>query len=225
MLTKAGCPAGRSRHSHSYCVIVLARPRLHPWCIFHIFYPPRIPLPVTKMQLDPPSFKVILTHTSCLRSFDPSSSLFCSRILLTLRPGCGVVPGQRPAVGEGEPDGEDGRVGAVGYAWGSRVRCSSDGHGMGTRGVAATVLRRRWGFKYWTHVWRRTALLKISNKNHEMGLKGLAVLMPNRLSQLNHKELLLTSLRMCVCLCVFQKKKRILDMSVSDNQTSCKRFH
>lgn len=49
-------------------------------------------------------------------------------------------------MGEGEPDDEGGRVGAVGYAWGGRVCCSSDGHGMGTRGVAATVLRQWWGF-------------------------------------------------------------------------------
>lgn len=47
----------------------------------------------------------------------------------------------------------------------------------------------------------------------EMEVEGSAVLMPNRLSQLSHKELLSTSLRMCV---LSKKKKRILDMSVSD---------
>lgn len=56
----------------------------------------------------------------------------------------------------------------------------------------------------------------------EMEVEGSAVLMPNRLLQLSHKELLSTSLRMCV---LSKKKKRILDMSVSDKQTSFKRFH
>lgn len=131
-----------------------------------VYFPhPRIPLPVTKIQLYPPSFKVILTHPS---NSDPSSSLFCSCILLTLRPGRRVVPGQRPAVGEGEPDGEDGRVGAVSYTRGGRVRCSSDGHGMGTWCVAATVLRRRWGFSIGHG---RTAWFL--NKNNEMGVKTM----------------------------------------------------
>lgn len=44
-------------------------------------------------------------------------------------------------MGGGEQDGEDGRVGAVGHAGGGRVRCGSDGHGVGTRSVAAAVLK------------------------------------------------------------------------------------
>ena len=50
-------------------------------------------------------------------------------------------------MGEGEPDGEDGSVGAVRHARGRRVRCGSDGYGLGTRGVTTTVLRWRWGFR------------------------------------------------------------------------------
>lgn len=50
-------------------------------------------------------------------------------------------------MGEGEQDGEDGRVGAVRHARGSRLRCGSDGYGLGTRSVTATILMRQWGFR------------------------------------------------------------------------------
>ncbi|XP_045915436.1 TBC1 domain family member 20 isoform X2 [Micropterus dolomieu] len=48
------------------------------------------------------------------------------------RPGSSFAAGPRPAVGEGEQDGEDGSVGAICYARGGRVRCGSDGYGLGT---------------------------------------------------------------------------------------------
>lgn len=60
------------------------------------------------------------------------SSLFCARNLLTRRPGSCVARGPRPAVEEGKQDGEDGSVGAVRDTRGSRVRCGSDRHGLGT---------------------------------------------------------------------------------------------
>lgn len=50
-------------------------------------------------------------------------------------------------MGEGEQDGEDGSVGAVRHARGSRVRRGSDGNGLGTRGVTTTVLMWRWEFR------------------------------------------------------------------------------
>ncbi|XP_054620197.1 TBC1 domain family member 20 isoform X5 [Dunckerocampus dactyliophorus] len=66
-----------------------------------------------------------------------------SRKSSSLGPGSGFVPGRRPALGEGEQDGEDGRVGAVGDAGGSRARRGSDRLGLGTRHVAAALLMRR----------------------------------------------------------------------------------
>ncbi|XP_054620195.1 TBC1 domain family member 20 isoform X4 [Dunckerocampus dactyliophorus] len=79
----------------------------------------------------PPS---LLARRAELRSRKSSSSL---------GPGSGFVPGRRPALGEGEQDGEDGRVGAVGDAGGSRARRGSDRLGLGTRHVAAALLMRR----------------------------------------------------------------------------------
>lgn len=72
------------------------------------------------------------------------SSLFCARNLLTRRPGSCVARGPRPAVEEGKQDGEDGSVGAVRDTRGSRVRCGSDRHGLGTWGITSTVLTWRW---------------------------------------------------------------------------------
>lgn len=63
-----------------------------------------------------------------------------SRSLVTRRPGSSGARRQRPAVAEGEQDGKDGSVGAVGHARGSRVRRGSDRHGLGARGVASAVL-------------------------------------------------------------------------------------
>lgn len=61
-------------------------------------------------------------------------------LLLTRRPRSCFVPGPRPAVGEGEPDGEDGGVGVVCYPWGGHVGRGSDCHGVGPWCVATTVL-------------------------------------------------------------------------------------
>lgn len=98
-------------------------------CIFHtassIWYPlPSLSLPLMLWPLLP---------------------LFCAGILSTFRAGSSVVPRPRPAVAEREQDGEDGSVGAVCYARGSRVCCGSDSDGLGTWGVTAAVLmwRRR----------------------------------------------------------------------------------
>lgn len=127
------------------------------------------------MQLDPllvqlPAFWILLTPP-CLHSphSDPSS-LFCARIFSTLRPGSSFASGPRPAVGEGEQDGEDGSVGAVRYARGGRVRRGSDGYGLGTWGVTTTVLMWRWGFRLLdTHTdtwWQQT---------HICSLDGLSI--------------------------------------------------
>lgn len=79
----------------------------------------------------------------CLHSSLPPS-LPDPSFLLTRRPRSCFVPGPRPAVGEGEPDGEDGGVGVVCYPWGSHVGRGSDCHGVGPWCVAATVLISQW---------------------------------------------------------------------------------
>lgn len=133
--------------SYCFCPLLVSTPSvltsLDPLFVFNLS---------NKMQLDPPliqfpAFWILLTHP-CLRSShsDPSS-LFCARSLSTLRPGSSFASGPRPAVGEGEQDGEDGSVGAVRYARGGRVRCGSDGYGLGTRDVTTTVLMWQWGFR------------------------------------------------------------------------------
>lgn len=62
-------------------------------------------------------------------------------LLLPRRPRSRFVPGPRPAVGGGEPPGEDGGVGVVRHPRGSHVGRGSDRHGVGARCAAAAVLK------------------------------------------------------------------------------------
>lgn len=48
--------------------------------------------------------------------------------------------GRRRAVAAGQQDSEGGSVGALCDTGGRRVCCSSDGHGLGARGVPSAVL-------------------------------------------------------------------------------------
>lgn len=94
-------------------------------------------------QRDPAPRQTFLSRPDPFRVSAPHSLTLL--LLLTRRPRSCFVPGPRPAVGEGEPDGEDGGVGVVCYPWGSHVGRGSDCHGVGPRCVAATVLKPRRG--------------------------------------------------------------------------------
>lgn len=146
------------------------------------------------------------------------SSLFCARNLLTRRPGSCVARGPRPAVEEGKQDGEDGSVGAVRDTRGSRVRCCSDRHGLGTWGITSTVLTWRW--RWWeyrlfskntdtcsigAHFYKLEAYLEMVKKmrRNNIGAKQVVATKPRWTSMLlvfyNSASGFLYT---CVCVCV-----------------------